>query len=160
MIVDRPADRTLVRRTPTLVMVVGASGPNADRVTLVLDHAKIQTLRLGSIAVATERVTTAMPHVVVIVSPFDPDETALFVDCVTAVGAAVIVVDPAVRGTAFEQLVQEILATAVQRRLARDQSTPALPRDASEPDASETSLTAKTQSEPPFASIDVDLTWE
>ncbi len=114
-------DATQVRKLDTTVFVVGPSGPNADRVTVALEQARIRIVRLGSAAVACERVVGAMPQVIVLLDAISGAERDVLTDRSTAVGAALIDVESTLEGEAFEDVINDVITTAIQRKLLRDE---------------------------------------
>ena len=105
-------------------MVVGPSGPNADRVTAALEQARVKVVRVGSAPVACEKLAAAMPQVVILVAPQIAPLRADLADRAEAVGAVVMDVDEALDGEAYEDVVNEIITTAITRKMERDEVEP------------------------------------
>lgn len=105
-------------------MVVGPSGPNADRVTAALEQARVKVVRVGSAPVACEKLAGAMPQVVILVAPQIAPLRADLADRAEAVGAVVMDVDAALEGDAYEDVVNEIITTAITRKMERDEVVP------------------------------------
>jgi hypothetical protein len=114
-------EATQIRQLDTTAIVVGPSGANADRVIQALEQARIHIVRLGSAAVACERVVAAMPQVIVLLHAISGAERDVLADRATAVGAMLVDVDAKVEGEAFEELINDIITTAIQRKLSRDE---------------------------------------
>jgi hypothetical protein len=124
-------DHTIVRQHDTAVMVVGPSGRNADRVTAALEQARVKVVRVGSAPVACEKLASAMPQVVILVAPQLAPLRADLADRAEAVGAIVMDVDDALEGDAYEDVVNEIITTAITRKMERDEVVPSSGRGAS-----------------------------
>jgi hypothetical protein len=105
-------------------MVVGPSGPNADRVTAALEQARVKVFRVGSAPVACEKLAASMPQVVILVGPQLAPLRADLVDRAEAVGAIVMDVDDALEGDAYEDTINEIITTAITRKMERDEVEP------------------------------------
>lgn len=105
-------------------MVVGPSGPNADRVTAALEQARVKVVRVGSAPVACEKLASAMPQVVILVAPQIAPLRADLAERAEAVGAIVMDVDDALEGEAYEDVVNEIITTAITRKMERDEVEP------------------------------------
>lgn len=105
-------------------MVVGPSGPNADRVTAALEQARVKVVRVGSAPVACEKLAAAMPQVVILVAPQIAPLRADLADRAEAVGALVVDVDERLEGDAYEDAVNEIITTAITRKMERDDVEP------------------------------------
>lgn len=105
-------------------MVVGPTGRNADRVTAALEQARVKVVRVGSAPVACEKLAAAMPQVVILVAPQIAPLRAALADRAEAVGAIVIDVDDALEGDAYEDAVNEIITTAITRKMERDEVEP------------------------------------
>lgn len=105
-------------------MVVGPSGPNADRVTAALEQARVKVVRVGSAPVACEKLAAAMPQVVILVGPQLAPLRADLHDRAEAVGAIVMDVDGSLEGDAYEDVVNEIITTAITRKMERDEVEP------------------------------------
>jgi hypothetical protein len=130
-------------------MVVGPSGPNADRVTAALEQARVKVVRVGSAPVACEKLASAMPQVVILVAPQLAPMRADLADRAEAVGAVVVDVDPALDGEAYEDVVNEIITTAITRKMERDEVEPvSIAVGASEPPPSHTNGSAMTTDPP------------
>lgn len=115
-------------------MVVGPSGPNADRVTSALEQARVKVVRVGSAPVACEKLAAAMPQVVILVAPQLAPLRADLAERAEAVGAVVVDVDGALEGDAYEDVVNEIITTAITRKMERDEVEPtSVTVDVSEP---------------------------
>lgn len=115
-------------------MVVGPSGPNADRVTAALEQARVKVVRVGSAPVACEKLASAMPQVVILVAPQIAPLRADLSDRAEAVGAVVMDVDEALEGDAYEDVVNEIITTAITRKMERDEVEPTSgPQSGAEP---------------------------
>jgi hypothetical protein len=124
-------DHTIVRQHDTAVMVVGPSGPNADRVTAALEQARVKVVRVGSAPVACEKLASAMPQVVILVAPQIAPLRADLTDRAEAVGAIVMDVEEGLEGEAYEDVVNEIITTAITRKMERDEVVPSSGRGAS-----------------------------
>lgn len=105
-------------------MVVGPSGTNADRVTAALEQARVKVVRVGSAPVACEKLAGVMPQVVILVAPTLAPLEAELADRAAAVGAIVMNVDETLEGEAYEDVVNEIITTAITRKMARDDVEP------------------------------------
>ena len=105
-------------------MVVGPSGPNADRVTAALEQARVKVVRVGSAPVACEKLPGAMPQVVILVAAQIAPLRADLTDRAEAVGAVVMDVDETLEGEAYEDVVNEIITTAITRKMERDEVEP------------------------------------
>ena len=105
-------------------MVVGPGGKNANRVTAALEQARVRVVRVGSAPVACEKLASAMPQVVILVAPAPPHHRAELVDRAHAVGAIVMDVDEHLDGDAYEDVVNDIITTAITRKMARDDVEP------------------------------------
>lgn len=101
-------------------MVVGPSGKNADRVTTAFEIARVRVVRVGSAPVACEKLGSAMPQVVLLVSPPAPDQRDDLIDRAAAVGAVVVDVDESLEGEAYDEAINEIITTAITRKMMRD----------------------------------------
>jgi hypothetical protein len=117
-------ERTVVRQHDTTVMVVGPSGRNADRVTAAMEQARVRVVRVGSVPVAGEKLGSTMPQVVVLVAPPSPDMREELGDRASAVGAVVVEVTESVDGDDYEEIVNDIITTAITRKMALDALTP------------------------------------
>jgi hypothetical protein len=117
-------DLTSIRQHDTAVMVVGPSGPNAERVTAALEQARVKVVRVGSAPVACEKLAAAMPQVVILVAPPLARLRADLADRAEAVGAIVMDVDERLEGDAYEDIVNEIITTAITRKMERDEVEP------------------------------------
>ena len=106
-------------------MVVGPSGANADRVTAALEQARVKVVRVGSAPVACEKLAAAMPQVVILVAPPIGAMRAELADRAEAVGAIVMEVAETLEGDAYEDVVNEIITTAITRKMERDEVEPA-----------------------------------
>jgi hypothetical protein len=121
---------TLVRQHDTTVMVVGPSGPNAERVSKALELARVRIVRVGSAPVACEKLAGAMPQVVILVAPVtQPSARGLLTDRADAVGAIVMEVDPRLEGDEYEDVVNDVITTAITRKMARDDMEPSSGHD-------------------------------
>jgi hypothetical protein len=105
-------------------MVVGPSGKNADRVTAALELARVKVVRVGSAPVACEKLAGAMPQVVILVARPADAMRADLAERAEAVGAIVVEVDASLEGDAYEDVVNEIITTAITRKMERDEVSP------------------------------------
>lgn len=91
---------------------------------MALEQARVKVVRVGSAPVACEKVASTMPQVVILVAPqLDPLRADL-VDRAEAVGAVVMDVDAALDGEAYEDVINEIITTAITRKMERDEVEP------------------------------------
>ena len=134
-------ESTVIRRLSMLVMLVAPKGPFADDVALRFERARVLLTRAASAAAACERMAEAMPQVVVVLGVVTVEERDALNDRATAVGALVMVVDPSLDEAALQSLVERAARVAVERSLAREQS----------------SAPVEATTEPPSAGVDVDV---
>src|SRR5687768_16766306 len=140
-------------------MVVGPSGPNADRVTAALEQARVKVVRVGSAPVACEKLASAMPQVVILVAPQLAPLRAELTDRAEAVGAIVMDVAEALDGEAYEDVVNEIITTAITRKMERDEVEPtSITIDMSEPPPADSSGGSATTTDPPTMVAKADAT--
>lgn len=132
-------------------MVVGPSGPNAERVTAALEQARVKVVRVGSAPVACEKIASAMPQVVILIAPQIERLRADLADRAEAVGAVVMDVDAALDGEAYEDVVNEIITTAITRKMERDEVEPVTITvgQSEPPPVHATNANGSTASEPP-----------
>jgi len=107
-------------------MIVGTSGRNADRVTAALEQARVKVVRVGSAPVACEKLAGSMPQVVILISPQIAPMRAELADRAEAVGAVLIDVEESLEGDAYEDVVNDIITTAITRKMARDEVEPTM----------------------------------
>jgi len=105
-------------------MIVGPSGPNAERVTAALEQARVKVVRVGSSPVACEKLAGAMPQVVILIARELPPLKHELEDRASAVGALVMEVDEQLDGDAYEDIVNDIITTAITRKMERDEVAP------------------------------------
>ncbi len=105
-------------------MVVGPSGKNADRVTVAMEQARVRVVRVGSVPVAGEKLGSSMPQVVVLIAPAIPPQRDELGDRAAAVGAVVVEVDERLDGEEYEEVINDIITTAITRKMALDALTP------------------------------------
>lgn len=114
-------DATLVRSRPLAALIVGATGINVLRVVTAFERRRILTVRADDIASACERIVVDMPHVVlVLVPPKDQAERDALADRALAVGALVVEVDPHLDEVAFQDVLDQTVQAALQRKLVRE----------------------------------------
>lgn len=106
-------------------MVVGPSGKNADRVTMAMEQARVKVVRVGSAPVAGEKLGSTMPQVVVLVAPTSPPLRDELTDRAAAVGAVVVEIDERLDGDDYEDVINDVITTAITRKMALDDLTPA-----------------------------------
>lgn len=139
-------ESTVIRQVSMLVMLVAPRGPVADDIALRFERARVLLTRIASAAAACERMAVAMPQVVVVLGAITAEERDALNDRATAVGAMVMYVDPSLDETALQSLVEGAARVAIERSLAREQSSA----------PAETEATT----EPPSAGVDIDVTVE
>ena len=105
-------------------MVVGQSGRNADRVTAALEQARVRVVRVGSATVACEKLASTMPQVVILVTPMPEASKYELSERSSAVGAILIEIGEALYGDEYEDVVNDIITTAITRKMARDDIDP------------------------------------
>lgn len=115
---------TLVRQLDTTVMVVGQSGKNADRVTAALEQARVRVVRVGSATVACEKLASTMPQVVILVTPMPQASRYELTERSSAVGAVLMEIDERLDGEEYEDVVNDVITTAITRKMARDDIEP------------------------------------
>lgn len=108
-------------------MVVGPSGKNADRVTVAMEQARVKVVRVGSAPIAGEKLGSTMPQVVVLIAPPLPPLRDELTDRAAAVGAVVVEVDERIDGEEYEEIVNDIITTAITRKMALDAVSPTNP---------------------------------
>ena len=139
-------ESTVIRQVSMLVMLVAPKGPFTDDVALRFERARVLLTRVASAAAACERMAVAMPQVVVVLGDVTAEERDALNDRATAVGALVMYVDPALDEAALQSLVERAARVAIERSLAREQSS--APAE------------AEATTEPPSAGVDIDVTVE
>lgn len=156
-------DSTVIRQVSMTVMLVAPRGPISDDVALRFERARVLLTRVASAAAACERMAVAMPQVVVLLGGVTLEERDALNDRATAVGALVMYVDPELDDASMQSLVERAARIAIERSLAREQSSTAHETTTSPPDEATTvppaaALDATT--EPPGASAgdDIDVT--
>lgn len=105
-------------------MVVGPSGRNADRVVAALEQARIKVVRVGSAPVACEKLGNTMPQVVILIALPEVPHRIELADRAEAVGAVVMGVDERLEGDEYEDVVNDVITTAITRKMARDDTGP------------------------------------
>jgi hypothetical protein len=105
-------------------MVVGQSGRNADRVTAALEQARVRVVRVGSATVACEKLASTMPQVVILVTPMVEASKYELTERSSAVGAVLVEIDERLEGDEYEDVVNDIITTAITRKMARDDIEP------------------------------------
>ena len=114
-------DATLIRTRPLSTLIVGATGINVLRVVTAFERRRILTVRADDIASACERIVLDMPHVIlVLVPPKNQTERDELTDRALAVGALVVEIDPHLDEATFQQLLEQTVQAALERKLVRE----------------------------------------
>jgi len=131
-------DSTLVKQRALSALIVGASGANVLRVVTAFEQKRIMTLREDTIAAACERLIADMPHVVLaLVPPRDETEQDALADRAAAVGALVVHLDPAMDAASFNEVLENTVRAAIERKILREEAESRAGRGGSEPPAEE-----------------------
>lgn len=108
------------------------------RVVTAFEQKRIVTLREDTIAAACERIAVDMPHVVLaLVPPRDDAERDALAERALAVGALVVHLDPVMDAATFNEILENTVRAAIERKLLREEAESRTIRGGSEPPAEE-----------------------
>jgi len=114
-------EATLIRTRALSALIVGATGINVLRVVTAFERRRIVTVRADDVASACERTVVDMPHVVlVLVPPRNQAERDALADRALAVGALLVEVDPYLDEATFQQVLEDTVHAALERKLVRE----------------------------------------
>ena len=115
-----PLEITAIRHRPLSALLVGATGRHVLRVVTAFESRRIQTFRAEDIHDACEKIPLEMPHVVLALLPATPAEREELADRALAVGALVVHADPLLDDEAMRDLLEQVVAAALERRARQD----------------------------------------
>jgi hypothetical protein len=108
------------------------------RVVTAFEQKRIATLREDTLAAACERIAVDMPHVVLaLVPPRDETERDALADRAAAVGALVVHLDPAMDAASFNEILENTVRAAIERKLLREEAESKSIQGGSEPPSEE-----------------------
>ena len=94
---------------------------NVLRVVTAFERRRIVTMRADDVATACEQLVLVMPHVVLVLVPPENDAQRDALDeRAVAVGAFVVHVDPHLDEQRFQEILDDTVQTALQKKLLRE----------------------------------------
>ncbi|MBX3208247.1 MAG: hypothetical protein KF764_24590 [Labilithrix sp.] len=116
-------DATLIRSRPLSALIIGATGINVLRVVTAFERRRISAVRCDDVATGCERIAVEMPHVVLVLVPVASEaERDALADRALAVGALLVHVDPHADEATFQEVLEQTVEGALQRKLLREQA--------------------------------------